>query len=165
MGGADKGRLLWENSSRVEAVIERLTPQVDSLVISANRNLEWYESLGYPVYRDELTDFAGPLAGIAACLSQASADLFITAPCDSPLLPIDLVDRMQAALTPESDACCVHDGERFQYLFLGLRPRCISGLSAYLDAGERSVKGWLQQLAVETIDYSDQPEAFLNLNE
>lgn len=52
MGGIDKGlqalngRPLWRH------VAEALAPQVDELVISANRHLEQWRASGYPVFRD-----------------------------------------------------------------------------------------------------------------
>ena len=165
VGGADKGRLPWESSTRVESVIARLAPQVDSIIISANRNLDWYQSLGHKVVSDKLPDFAGPLAGLSACLPYCEADICVTAPCDSPQLPENLFSRMSAALEPGLDACCAHDGERAQYLFLAVRPAVNESLVDYLSTDGRSVKGWLKRIRVRNVDFSDQRDAFLNLNE
>lgn len=60
MGGIDKGlqalngRPLWRH------VAEALAPQVDELVISANRHLEQWRASGYPVFRDIQEGYQGP---------------------------------------------------------------------------------------------------------
>jgi len=98
MGEADKGLQPLRGRSLVEWVLERVDPQVDDLLIIANRNLERYLELGYPVLRDRIPDFAGPLAGLQAGLTQTRSELVLLVPCDTPLLPADLVSRLAAAL-------------------------------------------------------------------
>ena len=101
MGGADKG--LQELGGRPMAahVLERLAPQVGAVLISANRNLERYAELGCPVLPDTLDGYAGPLAGLQAALAQATTPLLVTAPCDSPFLPADLVARLHDGLVAQ----------------------------------------------------------------
>lgn len=167
VGGEDKGMLAWQDATLVESVIGRLHPQVNELCISANRNIPWYESLGHPVYNDTLEGFQGPLAGIATAMEHcSSADIVVTAPCDSPQIPATLVQRLGEPLlnNPEQSLSLVHDGERLQYLFMALRPDCLPSLQIYLQDGGRSVRGWLPQLTYSEVDFSDCPDAFINLN-
>lgn len=49
MGGADKGLLDYGGRPLAQQVAERLAPQVETLLINANRNREAYTALGYPV--------------------------------------------------------------------------------------------------------------------
>ena len=91
MGGADKGLVELNGRPMVSQVIARLGPQVAELLINANRNAEQYASFGYRVIADVVGGFAGPLAGLERGLSEARHDLVVTAPCDSPFLPHDLV--------------------------------------------------------------------------
>ena len=98
MGGVDKGLQLHGGKALVRHVAERLTPQVAQLMINANRNEAAYAAFGYPVFADQITGFAGPLAGLHAALSVANTPLVLTAPCDSPGLPLDLVSRLDSAL-------------------------------------------------------------------
>lgn len=165
VAGADKGLLPWRDSSLVEAVVERLAPQVDDIIISANRNIEQYTTLGYPVITDALPDYQGPLAGIASALPACRNSVAIVVPCDTPLLPADLAARLLSALEDSGvDLSFANDGRRSQYLFSAVRGRCLAGLESCLQTGERSVRGWHASLHCVEVDFSDCPEAFTNLN-
>ena len=76
----------------------RLAPQVGQLMLNANRNLAAYESMGVPVWPDTVPDYAGPLAGFLAGLEHCETPYMATVPCDSPLFPLDLVQRLALAL-------------------------------------------------------------------
>src|SRR5260221_2114887 len=98
MGGIDKGLQAFRGKPMVQHAIERLAPQVDELLINANRNAEAYAGFGHRVVADEVEGFAGPLAGFERGLAHARGALVMTVPCDSPFLPADLVARLAAAL-------------------------------------------------------------------
>ena len=101
MGGVDKGLQPFMGRPMVAHAVERLAPQVDELLINANRNPEAYAALGHRVIADEIEGFAGPLAGFERGLAHARGELVATVPCDSPFLPRDLVARLRAALERE----------------------------------------------------------------
>lgn len=165
-GGADKGLLPWAHHTRIEAVLQILRPQLQDIVISANRNLDQYQALGLSVVGDDLDDYQGPLAGIAACLPHCQYQLAVVVPCDSPELPSDLVARLLQPLADESiDLSYVFDGVRGQFLFAAIRQRCATSLAEYLNAGERSVQGWIAGRSSCTVDFSDQAQRFANHNE
>ena len=166
VGGADKGLLPWQDRPRVNHVIERLSPQVDELVISANRNLEAYASLATKVIRDELADFQGPLAGLDAAIAHCQYELVLVVPCDCPTLPLDLAPRLASPLlADEADLSYVFDGQYKQPLFSVLRRELQGELKHYLEQGGRSVRGWHESLRTQPVDFSDQAEAFINLND
>jgi molybdenum cofactor guanylyltransferase len=166
VNGADKGLLPWRQHTLIEAAISRLQPQVDDIVISANRNLARYRSLGYTVVSDTMEDFQGPLAGILAAMHKCGHEVAIIIPCDSPLLPIDLAERLLEPLRAEAmDLSYVNDGHREQYLLAAVKLRCLNSLQDYLLQGGRSVRGWHKHLQCQAVDFSDCGNAFLNLNE
>src|SRR6476659_11492992 len=101
MGGVDKGLQTFRGKPMVAHVIERLAPQVDELLINANRNPDDYARFGHRVIADEIPGFAGPLAGFERGLAHASGELVVTVPCDSPFLPHDLVARLRESLERE----------------------------------------------------------------
>ena len=98
MGGVDKGLQRLDGRAMVAWSIARLAPQVETIIVNANQNLDAYRAFGHPVVSDAVGGFAGPLAGLHAGLQATHTALAVTVPCDSPFLPTDLVERLHAAL-------------------------------------------------------------------
>ena len=165
MGGIDKGLQELQGRPMVQWVLERLAPQVDSVLINANRNLPRYAGFGCPVLPDRVPDFAGPLAGLHAALAQATTPLVATVPCDSPFMPLDLVERLQAALVADKAelalACAAGRAHR---AFCLARRELLPKLDAFLAAGERKVGLWHASLNVVEVDFDDEADAFDNIN-
>ncbi len=165
VGGADKGLLDYRGRPLVVHVIERLAPQVATLIISANRNLDVYRRLGYPVIADASADQLGrlgPLAGIAAGLAACTTPWLVVCPCDGPHLPTDLVARLLAAAGDQALAIAA-TAEGPQPTFMLCRPALLPALERYLAHGERRVGLWCrQQRAVEC--RFDDATAFANIN-
>lgn len=160
--GRDKPLEVLDGRPLVAHVIDRIAPQVDDLIISANRNKARYEQFGYPVVADAIVD-RGPLAGIEAAAAQTSCEWLLVCPGDTPLMPIDLVGRLRSVWAQGVDVVVPHDGERAQHLFMLLRATLVASISTYLDKGGRSVGGWLAELEVAECGI-DNPAAFTNVN-
>ncbi len=165
MGGADKGLLTLGGRPLAAWGLTRLQNQVGEVLISANRNHADYEKLGARVIRDSVGGYAGPLAGLFAGLQEASSDWLLSAPCDSPLLPNDYAERMhEAANSRQLDAVVAHDGRRLQPVFLLVRRRLQKSLGDFLARGERKIDLWLEEVSHQSVDFSDHPDMFLNVN-
>ena len=165
MGGNDKGLVLLDGKPLIEHVITTIAPQVGHLLINANRNMADYQKFGYPVIRDELSGYQGPLAGIYSALEQISTPDLITVPCDGPRLPQDLVARLARAREAEAaDIAVAHDGKRLQPVYALIAKKLRPSLKAYLDGGDRKIDLWYAQHKMATADFSDIPETFLNIN-
>jgi molybdopterin-guanine dinucleotide biosynthesis protein A len=99
MGGGDKPLLSIGGKTMLARVIERLRPQVEKIVLNANRDPARFSAYAVPVVADSLPDFPGPLAGILAGMRWASTALpearFVaSAAADTPFFPRDLVARL-----------------------------------------------------------------------
>lgn len=170
MGGQDKGLIPLAGRPLIAWVIAAVQPQVGRILISANRNQAAYASFGYTVIGDEavgeaLSGFQGPLAGIAAALSVAETPWLLTLPCDAPLPPADLAARLAAALArADRDLAVAWDGERGQPVHALLSRRLLPDLLGALAAGERRLEAWQARHHPAIADFSDCPQAFLNLN-
>ena len=169
MGNVDKGLQPFGGATMVEQVLARLRAQVGPLAISANRNLDTYRALGVMVLPDELPDYPGPLAGLAAGLAQCATPFLLAVPCDSPFLPPDLAARLLAALLDnEADvayAATQAPGMRVQPhpVFCLVRAACLPELLAYLVEGGRRVDGWHRDLKSVEVLFDDS-DAFRNIN-
>lgn len=161
----DKGLIPLNGQPMVAHVIARLAPQVDDLILNANRNFEEYTSFGFPVLRDDLPDFQGPLAGILTGMHHSTSEWLVISPCDTPFLPQDMVRRLlEAATQTNALAAIPFDGERRHYLHALLHRSLQYQLETWLVGKQRSMRGWLQQIAPTEVDFSDQATSFLNVN-
>ncbi len=166
MGGVDKGLVEVAGRPMIEHVIARLRPQVSGLVINANRSLDAYRKLGYPVVPDASGDFLGPLAGICATLRAARTPFILTSPCDTPLLPHCLADRLwQASRKADAELAVAHDGERLQPVFALIHTELSESLERYLGEGGRKIDRWYEMHRLVTVDFSDAAGSFVNVND
>ena len=163
MGGVDKGLKELRGKPMVQWVLERLAPQVDELVINANQNLERYRAFGAHVVSDEIGGFAGPLAGLHAGLKAVKHPLAVTAPCDSPFLPSDLVSRLRNELKA-NDLAVAKTGSQPHPVFALVRRECRESLEAFLAQGGRKIDAWYASLKVVEVSFDDEADAFRNIN-
>jgi molybdenum cofactor guanylyltransferase len=173
MGLVDKGLQPFRGEAMAAHVLRRLGPQVGSLAINANQNLEQYAAFGAPVWPDDLAGFEGPLAGLETGMRRASTDLLVTAPCDSPFLPPDLVARLHAALEAAGADLALAETEEAgddgalrvqpQPVFALVRTAALPHLSAYLAGGGRRMDGWYGSITVARVRFDD-ASAFRNIN-
>lgn len=165
MGGQDKGLLALAGQPMMSYAIRRLKPQVGSLLINANRNLEAYQALGYPVVSDSIGQFFGPLAGMLAAMAVADTPYLLTLPCDCPLLIGDYARCMLAELMRhDADISVAHDGQRLQPVFALLRTDLQDSLKNYLESGQRKIDRWFARHRMIEVDFSDHQMMFRNIN-
>lgn len=165
MDGEDKGLADLGGRPLVEHVIDSIEPQVETIIISANRNQQQYARYGYPVIADTLTDYQGPLAGFISGLTHARTSHVVTVPCDGPFIASDLVERLITALTTtNADIAVAHDGDRMQPVYALIPARLSARLMEFLNSGERKVDLWYKQLKLALADFSDCPDTFRNIN-
>ena len=165
MGETDKGWVMLSGSPLISHVIHALQPQVGTLIVSANRNLQRYRELGYAVVSDAHPDFAGPLAGISRALAAAQTPWALVAACDMPGLPANLASRLTAAAEQhQADVAVAHDGVSIQPVLMLLRTELQPTLEAALAQGQASVKSWLTGQRYTEVDFSDVAEALANIN-
>jgi molybdopterin-guanine dinucleotide biosynthesis protein A len=176
MGGSDKGLQNFRGLPLALQTLMRLQVQsqpLQEVLINANRNLSAYESLGVPVWPDSIDGFAGPLAGFLAGLERCETPLLLTVPCDTPLFPLDLVERlvhamdaqdadMAMAAAPEADGTV-----RPQPVFCLLKTDLLESLVKFTQGGGRKIDAWTGQHRCAIVPFDlpgDNPQAFANAN-
>ena len=169
MGNVDKGLQSFRGKPMAQHAIERLLPQVGSVMVNANRNLERWLELAAPVWADETPGFAGPLAGLEAGLRHCVTPWLLAVPCDSPFLPPDLAERLGAAVE-QADADLAfavtrEPGMRPQPhpVFCLVKTSRLPVLSRYLAEGGRRMDGWYADLKAVEVLFED-ADAFRNIN-
>jgi molybdopterin-guanine dinucleotide biosynthesis protein A len=169
MGGIDKGLVPLCGRTMIEHVLDHLSGQVGTVVINANRNHATYAGLlgheGCQVVPDLDDAYAGPLAGMSAGLHASSTPWCVTVPCDSPLLGMDIVQRLYRALQARgADIAVAHDGERAHPVVTLLSADLAPSIDEFLESGERKIDRWFDLHNWVYADFSDAPGYFINVN-
>ena len=163
LGGLDKGLIELNKRPLIQHVIDRIQPQVSNIIISANRHIDTYSSYGFNVYEDEIPDFAGPLAGILKALEHCQNEWLLVVPSDSPFIPDNLVQRLSENIK-NNKITIPHDGKYLHPTFSLIHKSLTSSLKEFLQQGERKARLWMQQQEHAIVDFSDQADAFININ-
>jgi molybdenum cofactor guanylyltransferase len=168
MGGVDKGLQGHAGRPLAQHALDRLRPQVARLMVNANRHLAAYAAFGVPVVPDALSAYPGPLAGFLAGLEACETPWLLTVPCDAPLFPTDLVERLaHAAAQAEADMAMASAGPpeqaRSQPVFCLLKTSLRDSLARYLAGGERQVERWARSQR-HAVAHFDDAGAFTNVN-
>ena len=172
MGQVDKGLQNFNHIPMTLHVLKRLSPQVGKIIINANQNISEYKKFGAPVYSDRMKDFAGPLAGIQAGLSECTTPYLLTAPCDSPMLPMNLAQALSDALISNNADIAVATSveteenitkEQRHPVFSLIKLSCLESLNNFLSVGGRKVDHWLQQQLTINVMFKDSA-SFVNVN-
>ena len=169
MGGIDKGLIPFHGKPLIESAIEKLKPQVHTMVINANRNITKYAAYGYPVIMDETPDFSGPLAGFSAGLKACNTPNLLTSPCDSPLQPNNLAELLSAEME-RGDFQLVYASSKeadskvwAQPVFCLMRANLQDSLASFLLKGDLKIDRWFKELRSSTVIFDD-PQMFANVN-
>jgi len=167
--GRNKGLINYFGEPLIEHVIRRLQPQVRALIISANRDLERYRKLHHAVIIDDTNpSFQGPVAGISAVLEslikQQHFEAILVSSCDTPDIPQDLFSRLSLGLNKGGLVAVANDGHRTQNLHCLIKREAWASLIDFYNEGGRAMHRWHKKNDLIKVDFSDQANAFLNLN-
>lgn len=177
MGGVDKGLQPFRGQPLARHALQRLQQQqgerLGGCLINANRHIDVYGDMGSPVVPDTLTGYAGPLAGFLVGLEHCPTPWLLTVPCDSPLFPLDLLERLaDAAERADAEiamaAAPENGGElRTQPVFCLLKAGLLGSLQAFTQSGKRKIDAWTSQHHTVIVPFDlpgDDPRAFYNAN-
>ena len=177
MAGRDKGSLALAGRPLISHVLDRIGDQVSEVVINASEELDRFREYGLNIVPDisgngEVEDFGGPLVGILSVLEWVPANrpavsLVVTVPTDTPLLPLDFVDRARQVFDAEqAEFACAVSGERVHPVItlwsVELRHRL---RSLVVDEGLRRADRLLEHFHVARVEYPARPiDPFFNIN-
>ena len=162
LGGEDKGLVCLGRRPLVSHVLERLTPQVSEMMVSANRNRERYELLCPHVLHDAGTDFPGPLAGVLSGLRAARKPWVAVVPCDTPFLPSDLVSRLAGGVRNSAPVVAASTSGP-EPIFALVPSRLAEPLAVWLANGGRRVWDFYASSDSTTVHFDD-ASGFFNVN-
>ena len=185
MGGVDKGLQNFNGVPLAMHTMMRLNIQqggpLGAVMINANRNLGAYEAFGADVWPDVIDGFAGPLAGMLTGLERCETPLLMTVPCDTPLFPLDMIDRLLDAMNAHNngqgaDIAMVAAPEpgpegsttlRAQPVFALMHIELMESLADFIKQGGRKIDAWTAMHSTVLVPFDlpqDDPRAFFNAN-
>ena len=165
MNNQDKGLMSFNGRPLVSYAIAAMAAVTDQLIINANRNIGQYQQFGWPVVADQTDSFDGPLAGVLTAMLHAENGVLLVAPCDSPLIKTDHLQKLLSVRAEkDADVAVAFDGERLHPVFLAVKTVLKTDLQGYLDSGQRKLESWLQLQKMVKADFSDDLQLFINLN-
>ena len=164
MGGQDKGLIPYQGRPLIAHVLERLEPQVQAILINANRSHDQYAQFGHPVIADAEDGFLGPLAGILAGLRAAQTELLLCAPCDSPEIGPDLAAKLASPFVQAGTRIAVAScAGRLQPVFAVLHTDLSEALDDFLRHGGRKIDEFYGAQGFEEVPFEN-PSEFRNIN-
>ncbi len=165
MGGVDKALLRFDGRPLIAHALDRLRPQVEQVLISANGDPVRFAPFGCTVVPDAVPQ--GPLSGILAALTRAEslgATHVVSTPVDTPFLPGDLAPQLLLAAETSPEGVALARSDDRDHPATALWPVEIApALAAFLASGEAKVTRFTDAHHATRAIFPD-PRAFLNLN-
>ena len=161
VGGVDKGLLEYKNRPLIEYIINTIRPQVDDIVISANRNHDRYKQYSSKVVSDKSEKYLGPMAGIDAALPHCKHDWVLIIACDTPLLAADIIDKFLQTKT-DSKLYIAESNNKMQLLLL-LHRSLHSSIKRALSENQLRLMRWAKSQQPEIVIFHA-VAAFKNFN-
>lgn len=170
MGGGFKALAPLGGKPLIRHVIDRLRPQVRTLVLSVEKHVLDLEAIGLPQVEDPSPGSRGPLGGLLSALTnmEMGCEWMLLAPCDAPFLPLELAERLlNCALDNDQAGCVVRYDSEIQPTFSLWHRRLLPRLQeAVLEGDMAGFKQFLRDTPVATLDWeSSDLSPFFNVND
>jgi molybdopterin-guanine dinucleotide biosynthesis protein A len=174
MGGGDKARIEIGGVTILDRVLATLSAQCTGIIINANGDAKRFADTGLEVVPDNVSGFAGPLAGILTGLDWLAAqnngiEWLVSVPGDCPFLPDDLVERLHLArrkMGAGVPLACARSGE-WRHPVVGLWPLALRAdlRKALVEEDLRKIEVWTARHGVAMAEWPTDPvDPFFNVN-
>ena len=168
--GREKALAVFAGRPMIAAVCDVLRRGCEPVGVnapSASAAATWAREAGLAVVPDEAAAAGGPLVGVLSGLRWAlgqGLDGLVTAPCDLPRLPRDLVARLTAATSRSRGSVAVH-GEDVVEPLCALWPAAVLAMLEDALRGERhsAARAIVDALQFKRVGF-ESSDAFLNVN-
>lgn len=167
MGGRDKGLTHYKGQPLIRYSLAVAKTQSQQVLISANRNQAEYKAMDLPVYADILADYPGPLAGLVSCAPHIETPYTIVMSCDMPYVTAKMITQLTRQLLNHAEkksAAVFRDHQALQCGLFVCKTSTLNSIHAFLNDNNRSVQQWLKSLNLLTLTWSEQTDAFKNIN-
>ena len=164
MGNKDKGLVHVNGEPLIKNLLDKISKKTSNIIINANRNINTYEFYNYPVVKDVLENFQGPLAGIYSMLKFTKTDYLVTLPCDCPNFSWEVVQKLVEETDKTTDISIAHNTLRSQPVFMLVSKSLTEALYEFLKKGERKIDIWYQNNNYKYVYFDKELKYFDNIN-
>ncbi len=165
LGGKDKGTLRFKQELLIEKQVDWLEGQTQTILISANQNINFYEKYSYPVLQDKNKEFLGPLSGVLRGLENCKTDWMFVHPIDVPNLPTDFLERFISRIKIKNNSYFACTPNRKHFLTMLIHRDCLGQLNEFVESGNSRVGMFHKAIRSIGLDIGLDEEYFKNLNE
>jgi molybdenum cofactor guanylyltransferase len=164
--GGDKRARLLAGRSLLDHMLAKTKAWQLPAAVSVRGPAEDRLEVGLPLLLDE--EGSGPIAGVASALRFAireGLDAVLTLPCDTPFAPLDLPERLAAALVGSVRAAAAASGGRLHPSCCCWATSAAAEIPAYLATSRRSLTGFAERLHLHSVEWPIEPfDPFFNIN-
>tara|TARA_R110002074_G_scaffold228259_2_gene399913 strand:+ start:118960 stop:119592 length:633 start_codon:yes stop_codon:yes gene_type:complete len=172
MNHQDKSLLTLADKPLIDHVIGRFAPQCNTVLINSNKLSDQLQSYGFPVIKDTLEGFPGPLAGILAAMEwsaihQPGTKWIASIAVDTPFLPKNLVaELLRSVHDDESQLACAYSAERSHPVNALWSMDLMAALRLALeDEGLRKIDTWTARYSLSRTSFNFKTvDPFFNIN-
>jgi molybdopterin-guanine dinucleotide biosynthesis protein A len=145
--------------------------QASPLALSANGDLARFAGFHLATLPDSGGIPDGPLAGVLTGLRWAqqntTAQWLVTAPVDTPFLPLSFVARLRAGIGGPDQIAVARSRQQLHPVAALWPVRIADGLADWLSRqGNRAVREWIEAQSSTVVDFEDENgfDPFFNIN-
>jgi molybdenum cofactor guanylyltransferase len=164
--GGNKASRILAGKSLLARSLEKACTYSAQFAVSTNKLNELDLPDGTVLLLDD-TDNNGPISGLSSAINYAvarEADYVLIMPCDTPLLPVDLMSRLYTSIG-EANAAVAFSNGRLHAACSLWRADVAKSLHGYLALGRRSLIGFAEAVGYVSVEWLLQPfDQFFNIN-
>lgn len=171
MGGVNKALLEIGGQTVLERQLAA-TAHHRVRLINANGDIRPFQPFDLPIVPDNISDYPGPLAGVLVCLDYLAKyhpeiPVLLSCATDAPFIPSDMAARLAAGRQAKKAELAQASSNGRRHPVFGLWPVSLRDdlRTALLQEGLRKIDHFSARYRTATVDFSGQPDPFLNMNQ
>ena len=170
MGGGIKSLLKFNKKRIFDRILEKLTPQIEKIIINCNLGEEKLKNYQLPIIKDLKDGYLGPLAGIHSAMNWAfnndpEVEWLITLPGDTPFIPDDIIYKFQKKISKNIKIILAQSNNKTHPIIGAWHLSLFRSLDKHLDLGTRKILSWAELYPIEFINYNyELYDPFFNIN-
>ena len=160
----NKAIVLLKNKPLIQYVIDIMKLQTQHIFINTHHNQDDFRNFNLPFIDDDIESHEGPLLGMLSSLRRIKTEWIQFVPCDTPHLPIGLIETLKKAADKNHTQIAVPEtSDGLQSACILCHTSTLKNLNIFFNGGGRKIEDWIRQLPLSIVPFENQAY-FLNIN-